>query len=85
MQTGRPAKPQPSSVCLSEACQRSKNALTLLCHAQERVFANAEEQHAIFLQHMKFMEDRGYGEDSDHFQDGPSERYSDGAASDDDH
>ncbi len=56
-----------------------------MCAAQERVFANAEEQHAIFLQHMKFMEDRGYGEDSDHFQDGPSERYSDGAASDDDH
>ena len=49
------------------------------------MFANAEEQHAIFLQHMKFMEDRGYGEDSDHFQDGPSERYSDGAVSDDDH
>ena len=71
--------------CSTECMNPAQDALTLSCPTQERVFANAEEQHAIFLQHMKFMEDRGYGEDSDHFQDGPSERYSDGAASDDDH
>jgi hypothetical protein len=60
-------------------------ALTVSCDAQERVFANAEEQYAIFQDYMRSMEERGFGEDADHYQDGHAERYSDGAASDDDH